>query len=345
MSEPKLRPKLETYLIVTIITVLIWFYAESENVKPYSPFPLNVQFVATAGQDLLIAPARPQQVWLTVRCATSQYAALEQLAEGGPIELVVSEIPDNPEQIVVLSKKRLDETRLGELGLTIVDVQPPTINVRVERLEPVVIPIAPDSIVPDDIQLATPPTIDPPTATMVLPASVAGDLGDVALEARIDANRLARLDENVPHELTVPIGVPQRLRERLRGINAPITPSTARVTITIRKQTDQYQHNSVPILLLAPWAELQRFDVTLKDNARVLREAVELSGPSDVIEQIKRGELKVIAELRLTADDLESSITSKPLRFNVPTGVRVESAIPRLSFTISPRSTAPAATP
>jgi len=338
-TTPDIKDKLQTYVIVTVITMLIWLYAEGENVKQQKPFPISVKFVASPGQKLLIRPWVPQQVWVTVRCATSQFSSLQELLNG-PIEIPVNDDPLRIEQPIVLHEK-LEDSPLGHLGISIVDIQPATLNLQVEQLEPVTLSISPESIVPSEVQLVAPPTLNPSQATVGLPASIARDVTHIQLIAPMDPQDVARLAQNVAYDRKVPILLPPVLRERLGSANLIIEPDFTQVTFTIRKQTDAISLTSVPILLLAPWSEMQRFSVILEGGNQILNQDVELSGPSDVIEKIRQGEVKVWAELRLSADDLESRITTKQLHLHVPENIVIESAIPRVGFTISPNATSP----
>ena len=339
-TKPTAWDKIQTYTIVTIISALIWLYAESENVKQQKPLTFNVLFVAPPGQNLAIAPGSKQQAQITVRCATSQFAQLQRL-QNQPIELTVTsddpQSPNYPEQIINLQDK-LHDSPIGELGVRIEDVQPKTVSLRIEQVEQITMPISIDSVVSADMQLAGPPTITPTSATIDLPATVARHPGDIKLVAKLNPEDADRLDENVPHDLNVPItlSLPRYLSNEMRNYTPTITPDQATLTITIRKRTDSASLPGVPILIAAPWAELKRFSIELEDDQRVLDQEVEITGPSNVIDKIKKGELKVWAELRLTADDLESAITSKALRINVPPNVRVDSAIPSANFVIKP---------
>jgi len=326
--------KIQTYVVVTLIAVLIWLYSESENVKLHEALQFNIRLIAPPGQQLLISPATKRRVRVTVRCATSQYAQLQRM-QARPITFTVTEDPNTPEQTLILRDK-LNDSPIGDLGVNIVDIDPRTLDLHIERIEEVAIPIATDSIVPADIQLATAPTVTPSKATVGLPVSIANQLGDMKLEVRLAPETIAHLDENVPHELSTPITLPDILQNRLRGYTPSIKPAAAMVTLTIRKQSDAFSLTGVPILLSAPWAELNRFSVQMEDNQRVLSENVQLSGPSDVIDKIRKGGIKIWADLRLTADELESGITSKPLHISVPPGVRVESTIPHANFVITP---------
>lgn len=334
--------KVQTYTIVTVIAALIWLYSESENVKLQKPLQFNIRFVAPPGQPLYIVPTATQQVLITASCATSQYAQLQRL-QAKPIHLTVTDDPANSQQTVVLREKLIDSP-IGDLGVNLVDIQPRTLDLRVERLQQVTLPISTDSIVPPGIQMSTPPVVNPAEAVVSLPASIAARVRDVKFEAHVDPEATAQLNENVPHDLTVPLSLPPWINDQLRAAPPTITPPTATVTITIRKQTDSVKLSGVPILLAAPWSEIRRFNVELEGNQRVLREELQLAGPSDVIDSIRKGETRVWAELRLSAEELETRIASKQLFINVPSGVQVESTIPRASFTITPASVQPAPT-
>lgn len=343
--------RIQSYVIVTIISVLIWLYAESENVKQQKPLSFNIRFVAPPGQHLAIGPAVVPQVTVTVRCATGQYAQLRTM-QSQPIELVVEELPDNTQQLIDLHS-RLEDSPIGALGVSFVDIQPSTVVLHVERLVEQAMTISTDHVVPQDMQLNGLPVIQPAKASVRLLASMVQDrkIEHRELQAVLDPEVVARLEENVQHELVVPVKLPQDLVKRFdkRSIPEPtIDPPSAIVTLTIRKQIDSYAASSVPILVVAPWMELGRFSIRLENNDRpFLDEQIELAGPSDVIEKIRNGQDKVWAELRLTVEDLETGITSKQLHINVPQGVDLESANPVIQFVITPRevNTSPAAAP
>lgn len=348
-SKPSTRAKVQTYIIVTIISALIWLYAESENVKLQKPMTFNVLFVAPPGQKLAITPGPKHRVQITVRCATSQFSQLQRL-QGSPIRLTVTsndpQSQDYPEQIIDL-REQLHNSPIGELGVSIEEIQPKTVSLQIEQIEQMTMPISIDSVVSGDTQLAGQPTVTPTSASVEIPASVAEEAQFIKLVAGVAPEDTSHLEENVPGELKVPLtlSMPSHLRDNMRQFTPVITPPQATVTITIRKRTGSTDVPGVPILIVAPWAELKRFSIELEDNQRVLDEKVKVTGPRDVIDKIDRNELKVWAELRLTADDLESGITSKPLLINVPSGVRVDSAIPSANFVIKPIVTSVAPPP
>ena len=340
--------KMQTYAIVTVVAVLIWLYSESENVKQQKPLQFTVQFVPSRGQQLLIIPndrqpisttstSTRQSVVVTALCATSQYAELQRL-QMQPVDLTVTEHTAGPIQIIDL-RDMLQNSPIGELGVRLLDIQPRHVELRVERIEFVTLPISIDTVVTPDVQLATTPIIVPSEATVGLPLSMVHDIEGLSLEAKLESETVIRLEENIPHELQVTLSLPESFRQKIRFMTPEITPPAATVSITIRKQTDAIKLTGIPILLTAPWAELKRFSVEIEGSPSVLRDDIQLTGTSDAIESIREGQTKVWAELRLTADDLESGITSKQLKINIPPGVRVDSTIPRINFTIVTSST------
>jgi len=351
-NEPTPVAKIQTYALVTLVAMLIWLYLESENIKQQKPLRFAIRFVAPPGQKLLILPLGvPQaaaattrsQVDITTSCAANQYAQLQRL-QAQPLELTVTEDADHPNQIVDL-RDMLLEGPVGDLGVTLDDIQPRRFQLRVERIEQITLPI--HVVVAEGVHLATSPTLTPAEATVSLPASIAQEPDDLKLEARLEQDAANRLDPNVPRELAVAIKLaaadtlPNDLKSLLNLTPVQITPASTTVTVTIRKQTGNLTLTSLPILLTAPWAELNRFTVEVEGGQRVLGNEVKISGPSDIIDRIEKGELKVWADLRLTADDLESNINSKQLHINVPANVQVESILPRLNFTILPTATTP----
>ena len=351
--------RIQLYVIVTMITVLIWLYAESENVKQQEPLGFNIHFVSMSGQRLVIDRPALEPVRIIVRCATGQYAQLRELLSQ-PLELSVSqeqavrrERPPSKDAkglqphydlvVPVDIQDWLEESVIGELGVTFVDVQPSTVELQVAVLQDVTLPISADRLVEDALQLTAPPILDPSEATFQIPRNYLQDInGDpvAPLGMKLQLTQLKKdiietLDENVPRVLTVPLEPAVDFQDNWWLGYSKISPANINVTITIRKQTDTLELASVPILLVAPWSQLQRYSVVLEDNQHLLTRPISIAGPSDVIEKIRQGQVKVWAELRLTAEDLEKGITSQQVHINIPPNVQIESAIPVVHFSVT----------
>ncbi|MEE9212558.1 MAG: hypothetical protein V3U29_07885 [Phycisphaeraceae bacterium] len=312
--------KIETYFVITVITVLIWLYAESKNATK-DQTTINVQFVAPSGQELMIDPAEPTPVLVTFSSATSKVAEVKKL---GSIKLLVPEDTSEP----VVLRERLAESPLGELAV-IIETDPPTIRVRAEPFETRMLPI---KVLPGDIQLRELATADPTDAAVKVPASLAPQLDGIKLEAHLaDAiDDLTKFDDNRPHTISVRLDLPEPFQDK----PVRIEPAAVSVTFTVSRLTKTTSVPLVPIYVRLPVIESNNYEVIPENDQRVLPEDLELSGPPELIEKINNKEILITAELRLDAVELDSGITSKELWINKPPGVAIDSEIPRLNFTI-----------
>lgn len=323
--------KLETILAVTIITILIWLYAEGENIKPYLNHSVQIKFVAPEGQDLAIEPHEPVRIVMRFEASSGQYQYVQQLTKN-TLEIVVTDkLSDSPFQTVVL-KDILAASKLGDLGIINIEATPATMKIRVEPIvsREMEIVLNPTDLL--DIQFAQPPAIDPLKIPVRLPASLAEKTNGYKLIANLDELEMSKLEVNVPHTMPVPLHLPLVMEDKFVSLSQPTTT----VTFTIRKQTDTISLTSIPIHINAPPMLLKRYNIDLPEEQMVVRD-VKLSGPSDIMEKIRTNQIKVWAELRPTADELESGIESAPLSIVVPPGVAVDSALPRVQLKVMPR--------
>lgn len=320
---------IKTFFVVTIMTCIVWLYAESENVKPQA-LDVDIQFVAPQGQQLVIKPAQPRRVRVLMRCAAAKFAEVERLARSGPIPLIVHDDPNDsdPRKVVVLKDHLASNSPLSNLGINITEVQPATLQISVEPLQKIVLPV---EVISGDVQVTA--AVEPAKVEIEVPASLAKSLTQASVEARLDAKVLARLEPNVPHTLDVALSPPDWLRNAGVSVDLP----SAKVTLKIRKQIETVVVPLVPVLVQGPPAEFARFSVILGKDNLFLRD-VALTGPSDAIDRIRKEEIRVTAYLPLTAEDLEKGATQESLALTpvmiLPPGVAPVEALPPLSLKI-----------
>ncbi|MCE9590317.1 MAG: hypothetical protein K8S99_07315 [Planctomycetes bacterium] len=295
---------LKLILAVTVVTALIWLYAEGENVRPYS-VTASIQFVPLAGSDLIISPAQPQTVQVTVRCSSAKLAEVQRRLQSGAVNIKIGPDSRNPDgrQVVVLRDSLAHDSPLSKIHVNVIDVQPATLEAYVDTMSQVVLPVAVNT---GDAQLAGTPTVNPKEVTLTVPSSVAAALRDAKIEARIDPQALAKLEVAVPHTLDVDLAPPAPLRMMT---TQPALPRV-KVTLTIRMLTQTIPLAQVPVRLdLAP-ADTARFAVTLSDDDRFLRD-LSVTGPADVLERIRKHEIEIWASLRLTTEELEKAVAAR----------------------------------
>lgn len=334
ITPRKIWQGIRTVVVVTLVAGLVWLYAESENVRSHA-LDVEVQFVAPADRPLVIKPSEPVRVRVIMRSAAGKFAEVERQVRSGPVRVVVRDKADGrPQQIVSLREQLAASAPLSALGVTVTEVQPSMIEVSVEPFQKVSLDVA---VVTDGVQLAGPAVVDQKQITVDVPASLAKSLTDAKAIARLDAKTLSQLEVNVPHQVDAAIELP----EPLRGTGYTPSVSRVKVTLTVRKQADTFTvPYAVPVLVQGPPTELGTYSVVFSEETRFLRD-VALTGPSDVIDRIRKGEIKVVAYVPLTVDDLEraagkDAVTSVPI-ISLPAGVTPVESPPPVSYKILKR--------
>jgi hypothetical protein len=308
MSLSSLWIFIRTVIVVTIVTGLVWLYAEGESLKSYS-VEADVSFVAP-NANLQIKPDSARRVRITVKCSTSKKAELDRLLvamPAGGIRLDLGDRGDAPNWHVSASLRERLAKQFDKIGgIVIESTQPETLEVDVERLVPITLPVRIES---GDIVLAAASTVDPQTVALSVPAAVVARLDSAFVEARLDLSKLANLPPEPSHTQQVPITVP----EQWKRLGVTLPPTIAKVTFSIRKQTETFVIKTIPINLSGPPTSLAKYVVVFDDEQRLLRD-VTVTGPHDTIEKIKQDPKLVRADLCLTADELEKNEGKGPVK-------------------------------
>jgi hypothetical protein len=294
----KTRERVETWVVVTVIAVLIWLYAEGANVQQLSRQPVQISFKVPPGQEdeFAVLPIEPTQANVSFEGASSQVQRFQRLANK-PFEVVIEPGAEDFIERVVVLQDALNQAGLGELGVTVTEVDPPTQSVTVKRL--VTVPLR--------VQVETgnyrfssnpPPTPTPAEVDVTVPADLARSLrgGYVA----------ARLDEVVPGELTpnteqvqrdVPLEFPAsvRLDDRYHSVSH----RTVQVNYTTEDLDETFVIKRVPIFVNLPVGVQRQYAIRPTDEQNFLTD-VEVRGPSDTIAKIRQGDpsFTVRAEIR-----------------------------------------------
>ncbi|MCC7204483.1 MAG: hypothetical protein IT441_05340 [Phycisphaeraceae bacterium] len=319
--------KIETFFIVTFVTCLVWVYAEGESART-GRVTATLQFVSSAGQTLAIEPAE-RVVELQYRCSTSEEQRLRELVRR-PLGIEIrSDQQAESVKSVSLRDRILTDTAIGQMGVQIVSVDPEAVELRVRELEKVSLPIVAS---PGKLRLAGPATVEPGQGTVLAPKSLAPLLEGARLTVRLDQTNQP-IEPGKEYKFKLPIEPP----DVLTGSGVMIEPARAEATFSVVSSSQTYTLEHVRIMMVVPPRLFTRYDVVLKDDLLVLSEPVEVVGPSDKIEQLRAGPDRVVALLRLSAEDLAKGITSSQVELTLPEGVTTRLPAPRLNFEIVPR--------
>jgi hypothetical protein len=323
---------LRTFAVVTVITLMIWVYAEGENVKLHT-LDVDIALVPAGSEPLSITPRQVPGVRLTVRCSAEKFAQLESRTRNDPVAVPVGARRKEPRRMISLKEPIATRSIVSELGINLVDVQPESVEATIEHAQVVSLPV---QVVVDGVQLSGEPTVDVTSVPVHVPLSLVKALEGRKLEARIAPARLASLPVNVPHTLTVSLTPPEPLVPVAETLSLP----EVKVTLTIRSQSASVTLPSVPVWQSSPPAAMTRFNLELDRENEFLRD-VTLTGPAEAIELIRKGETKVVANLRLTGEELEKlagkDAGSANVVLTLPPGVVASPAPGAVTFKVTRR--------
>ncbi len=308
---------IKTVILVTLVTLLIWLWAEAEGLRSATLTP-RIQFVAPS-DDVSVRVLEPdlRSDIVRVRLEGSSVALdeVEQVLRS-PLRLVagVGGIPDEPgDHVIRLQEAIRNHPDLLRRGVSVSDVQPPTATIRVARLVTRDLPVRVDLTgIENDGEV----TVSPATVRVTMPeqaAALLGERGTVGggpagapvVTAVISEDERRLLRDDGPQTVRAQI----RLPEALDGFEpVRVATDTVRVTLRIRKQTDEIVLPTVPVWITVPHTEGDDWDVRVLDG---LVRNVTVTGPRDLIEQVRNRELVPIAFVVLSSDDLEAGVTSK----------------------------------
>ena len=339
MNTPN-RQTVANLVVVTFVTLLIWFWAAGETRETRVAFT-EMRFETPS--QVIVTPAAIPSVELRLR---GPLRAIRKTSEElrTPIPVVVGSpgVPD------VTGRHLIDLTALvrthvenSNEPVQVVSTEPETLEIEVVRLEERVVKIEPE--LPEGAKTSGRVEVVPKEGTIMLPQELArGDL-DINLVARITAAELAKLEPGRRHAVPANVVLGQDLGNA--GVNVQFSPRTVEVSVALVSAEQEHTLPVVPIQVAGPPTDLERYLVTIPSGKEFLRE-VTLRGQPDVIRRIAEGEVRVAAFVHLTSDDLVQNVTERPISmWMLPDGVSVvrigtsATTTPRIPLEITDRST------
>lgn len=337
--------KIKAFAVVTLVTVLIWLYAESESRRV-------VDLLATihiprevAGDRIAWAPYAGEsfEISLQLDGTTAAIDELRQIVTRQGLDLSQSDnFPNAPGDYTANLRNYLrSHPALRRRGVEVISTNPESIFIEIDEAERRSMQIALPEL--PGVQIES-PRFDPPAATIVLPGQFAERLAGARLVADV-----------LPSQVAVPPGSNVTIpgaELKLRGDNLPpifsIEPPTTTVSLVIRAQTRSYVVPTVPVHLRAPPSVLQEWDIQI-DGPAFLTE-VEITGPLSEIEPYTLDPADprfkpLFAYVTVLPDDADRGVTEKRAQFSdFPLGqiqVKVASSTIRLRYTRRPDPASP----
>ena len=301
----RFREQFLTYGLVTVVALLIWYWAAAETRDQdsrtfrlvFEPAPQTEQTVTSGGIDKVSVVMEGSRLAL-------QRAA--ELAAPEKIRLTTgSELPTEGQHRLDLVELLESYKPLTDTGVRILSTDPASVQIDIDRLVPVTVEIkaVTPGVEPENL------TIDPPQAVVKLPSRLRDRAGEnLSVEVHIPQTRLDRLEpgvmntvENLKLRLAGPLGNARPVR---------IEPPRATVTFTVRSRIKETTLSTVRVQIAGPPEDNNEYVVQIENNTLT---DVTVKADRELISQIERGDAVVVALVHLSHQEKELGVESKPV--------------------------------
>ncbi|MBB6428547.1 hypothetical protein [Algisphaera agarilytica] len=343
MAQRKFHEKVETWIVVTIISVLVWLYAEATVLKQETG--KTVQLLINEPTDRYAITPETEGLLVNYRASSGQIQRFNAIT-GVPLihEIDPTGITEPTDRTIILDEA-LIRAGLGEIGITELDVEPATLTVTIEPLETIELPI---EVQASNLKLSGNPVAEPASVSITGPMSMVSQLEGLYIIANlanantVEGTGLERVATNVP------LTFPSQYDPSKPGAKDDAPKNGIRVNYTLENDTVTTTLDRVPLHINLP-VELQlRYTVRPEDRSNFLRD-VELQGPADVIARIAardpdlpviRAELTITEPEKLDVTQAQQVINERP-KIIAPAGVTPVQVPEVMPVTVRRRDNAP----
>jgi hypothetical protein len=305
------------------MTLLIWIYAEREQVLPEKDQTIPIAVRSNDG-SLYVEVTSDANIVADLAGPRSRVDEVRQQIQprDGKPSIVVT-IPDG------LSPGQVHEPDIAQLlnshpafqarGVTVSNCKPSRIQVFVDRFEEHELEVQK----PDDVtNLAATPLFEPNKVRVRAQASaLARAKSSGALRIIADLGKTGRLNSPGKHEAPVPVYVPNLVSDAVT-----YTPSTVQAKFEVRSSNVTGKLTSVPVKVSAPVELQEQHSIQIQQTPRNVIYNVTVTGPAERIAELERGDIKLWAVLEVDGNDIPTAGGTRRLKFEVPEGVRVSDA-------------------
>jgi hypothetical protein len=336
---------IRTSLIVIAVTAMVWLFAEAESLRseresvevllaadPKSGLVIDLvdrngsEPLSSAATNVVTGDLTPIRLELDIDGATN---AIEQFRR----KLSPSTIRLSPGMTGIPTTLGAHAVNLLEVMQAYPGLKPVDSGVTITKVTPAIANVFIDSLVTRTFAVEVnhpegetdgPLEIKPRSVTVTMPKAVSDRVAEgTAATANIDESTWRGL---VPRQRTTLSALPLSVPSTAGASHVRITPASVDVSLTILAKAATLRLTSMPVHIRIPPVEYGKWDIDIPEQDRFLTDVV-VTGPADLIEQLRQRQSPVVAFITLSFDDLERGVTSKDIQYSdVPTPLRFESA-------------------
>lgn len=288
------RSEIGSYLIVTAVALLVWFWAAAET-REQRNVVCKARFVVPDSDTWIIEPAI-HAFTIVVEGSRLSLQNVEQMAKG---EITINLSPQVGEQSVDMEEALRNDPGFRATGAQLVSIERPTASPTVDRIVTMQLNVQPT--LPGVQTVAAQPRVEPPQVTLRLPSRMQDQYADIRAQAFVGQELSSTLPEGVPQQLDIQ---PRLLPEALASNEyVNLSPDSVRLSFTIRSQTRELALNRpVNVQLAMPHQDQRDFLVEFETDS--IRNVMVIAD-ADLVRRIESGEATVIALVHLKSIEKE----------------------------------------
>lgn len=343
------KSDLPLYLIVTVVTLLIWFWAVLET-RDSKSMLISVQLKSSAGSNLVLSPT---DIVVSAEIEGPKFA-LQAASSGGikmPIILTLgaelpSELAEPGTHTFDIASTLNQHPHLHDARVVVISAKQPTIEITVDKLiattttiiEPDLGGLQPDGAI----------VIDPPQVEILMPQHLERRFASEGnVQAVISPALLERLTPGEPAQLTATLLLPDWLSSQK---SVKVTPNTVAISFSVRSNIKEIVLPTVPVQISGPFKDHDEYIVQIVEADRFLTNVTVIADAA-LIDRVRSGEVKVLAFVHISSTDKEQGIEAKTAYFlallpeggasKVRFSIAGSTQPPMIHLRISPRTVTP----
>src|SRR5687768_10306376 len=322
-SAEKMIEMLKQLAWVVPLTLLIWIYAEREQVTKEQNETIPFEIVSTDPNRLVtLRPPQDSNVVVELEGPRARVQDVLHRLRGGEfpqglrIEIDKALLPNREHQLRTISLIA-NHDLFRHNGITVTRTQPDTITITVDEIVDRDARVQP---VPGTANLGEGTKFDPAMVKLRGPRNVLspdGDSSPLVAYAHVPSNLLAQPGQREADALDLTLPPPLAKDTRIA-----ITPSKVDAVLQVRASDAKWEMRAMTVSLDVPKGVTDKFTVDYETSLP----NVTLIGPKDIIDQLSTGAGPTpYAQLKVTSEDADRPEQQRTLRFvDLPEGVRVD---------------------
>ncbi len=322
-SGEKMLEMLKQLAWVVPLTLLIWIYAEREQVTKEQNETIPFEIVSTDPNRLVtLRPPQDSNVVVELEGPRARVQDVLQRLRGGEfpqglrVGIDTALLPNRDHQQRTMNLIA-NHDLFRDSGITVTRTQPDTITVTVDEI---VEREARVEAAPGTQNLLEGTKFNPPTVKLRGPRNALspnGDSGPLVAYAHVPSTLLTQPGQRDADDLELSLPPPL-----VKDARVAIVPPKVDAALQVRASDEEWVMPAMTVSLDGPKNVTDKFTVNYETSVP----DVTLIGPKDVIEEMRKPSgPKPYAQLKVTIDDANRGEQRRTLRFvDLPDGVRVD---------------------